>query len=411
MKRILIIVGILIAAVAIVVVGMLLRGKSAPPISPSGNLPTGGTLPIATDNGTGTSDGDGDTGNTSGTGSIGDNGGLPIAGISVVAQAAVIDYVVNLRGVTLIASNGAIISASSTEAIGQANFGNILDARFSSDGKWLLVKSGSNDLAVWNLLDVAKKTWKSIQANTSEMVWSQNGSQLAYLARRTNGNTLNTYTPATGAIKTLLTLSAPDLRLRWKDASHILIMDQPSSLVPGTIWDFGMAGGTLTPFVTNISGAELLWGGSKSGGLLFKAGSTGGDLMLVNSGGGTVQSASFLTLPSKCVFGESAATSTIPDLASYLFCAIPQNQQIIKERQLPDDYLKGKFSTADALYAVNLLRGTFTPITPASESFSFDAANLKVYGENVYFVNRNDKKLYRVSLAALVASAGPAAGE
>lgn len=411
MKRILIIVGILIAAVIIVIIGMLLRGRSTPPVGPSGALPTGGTLPIAGtgSNGAGTSNGDGDANGTGGTGSTGGTGGLPVAGVNVVAQAAVIDYAVNAQGVTFMASNGAIISASSTEAIGQANFGNILDARFSPNGRWLLVKSGSNDLATWNLLDVAKKTWKNIQANTSEMVWSQNGSQLAYLARRTGGNTLNTYTPATGAIKTLLTLSAPDLRLLWKDASHILIMDRPNSLVPGTIWVFGTAGSTLTPFVTNIPGAELLWGGAKSGGLLFRAGSTSGVLTIVNSGGSTVQGASFLTLPSKCAFGESAATSTIADIADYLFCAIPQNQQTIKERQLPDDYLKGKFGTADALYAIDLLRGTLTPIIPASESFNFDAANLKVYGENVYFVNRNDKKLYEVSLSALSAPAVPAA--
>ena len=410
MKRILIVVGILIAAVVIVIIGVFLRGRSITPVGPSGTSPTGGTLPIAdtSNNGTGTSNGDGDT---NGTGGTGGTGSLPIAGVNVVAQAAVIDYAVNAQGVTFMASNGAVISASSTEVIGQANFGDILDARFSPNGKWLLVKSGSNDLAVWNLLDVAKKTWKSIQANTSEMVWSQNGNQLAYLARRTNGSTLNTYTPATGAIKTLLTLSAPGLRLLWKDASHILIMDRPSSIVSGTIWDFGVAGGTLTPFVINIPGAELLWGGVKSGGLLFRAGSTSGVLTIVNSGGGMVQGASFLTLPSKCVFGESAATSTIPDLADYLFCAIPQDQQTLKVRQLPDDYLKGKFGTADALYAINLARGALTPIISASQSFNFDAANLKVYGENVYFVNRNDRKLYRVSLSALAAAAGPAAGE
>jgi hypothetical protein len=410
MKRILIIVGILIAAVAVVTVGIFLRGNGTPPVGPSGNLPPGATLPIATNNGTGNPGGDGGTGDTPDNNLPNNNGNLPIAGISAVAQAAVIDYAINSQGVVFIASNGAVILASSTETVGQANFGNILSAQFSPNGKWLLVEAGNKDAATWNLLDVAKKTWKSIQANTSEMAWSQNSSQLAYLGRRTNGNTLNTYTPATGAIKTLLTLSAPDLKIVWKDASHILIMDRPSSLVSGSVWEFGTTAGTLTQFVTNTLGVDLLWGGVKSGGLLFKAGPTGGTLSVINSSGSALQGMSFLTLPSKCVFGESAATSTIQDIKDYLFCSIPQDQQAIKERQLPDDYFKGKFGTSDALYAINLLRGTVAPVVSASENFNFDGANLKVYGENAYFVNRNDRKLYRVSLSGLSA-VGPAVGE
>jgi hypothetical protein len=406
MKRIFIIVGILIAAVAIVTIGMLLRGNTSPQ-DPSGSLPPGGTLPIAGNNNGGTGiNGDNNNGGANGNGDTPGGSGLPVGGVSAVAQAAVIDYAINASGTVFIASNGSIISASSTnETIGQANFGDILGAWFSPNGKWLLVKSGSKDLATWNLMDVAKKTWKTLQANTSEMVWSQNGTQLAYLARRTNGNNLNTYTPATGATKTLLSLSAPDLTLRWKDATHILIMDKPSSIVTETIWDFSVTTLSLTPFATNISGADVLWGGPASGGLLFKAGPTGGTLTIVNSTGAAMQSTSFLTLTSKCVFGESAATSTIPNMQRYLFCGIPQDQAIIKESQLPDDYLKGKFGTADTLYAIDLTGGTLKPVIPASQNFNFDVSNAKVYGENIYFVNRNDRKLYKVSLSALAAVA------
>jgi hypothetical protein len=182
-------------------------------------------------------------------------------------------------------------------------------------------------------------------------------------------------------------------------------MDKPSSLVSGAIWDFSTASSKLTPFATNISGADILWGGPISGGLLFKAGPTGGTLTIVNSAGNAVQNTSFLTMTSKCVFGESAATSTISNIQRYLFCGIPQDQAIIKESQLPEDYLKGKFGTADALYAIDLVGGTLKPIIPASQNFNFDVANVKVYGENLYFVNRNDKKLYRASLSALTAGA------
>ena len=400
MKRIFIIVGILIAAIAVVTAGMLLRGSVAPE-GPSGNEPTQGTLPIP---GTGA----GTTGNgTGGTGTVGDDpsggtGNLPVAGVSAIAQAAVIDYVVTAQGVTFIATNGAVISsASGTEPVAQANFGDLAGAWFSPDGKWLLVKSGTRDLVTWNILNVDKRTWKGIQVNTSEMVWSPNGTQLAYIARRTDGGALNTYSPTTGISKTLLTLSAPDLVIQWKDAAHIFLMGRPTSRVPGAIWEFGMAGSTLTPFADSAAAIDLLWGGARSGGLLFKGNAKGGALSMVNSTGGTTQNASFLTLPSKCYFGEKAATSTIADIANFLFCAVPQDQQMMKERPLPDDYLMGKFGTTDSLYAVNLLSGNLKQIVPAAQGLGFDVENMKVYGGDAYFVNRNDRKLYKVSLAAL----------
>lgn len=407
MKRILIIVGILIAAVAIVTIGMLLRGSTTPPAGPTGSLPDGATLPIAGNNGNGNGTTDGGNGAISGP-SAGPDGSLPVGGIGAVAQAAVIDYAVTSQGVSFLASNGAVFTPSSSEAVAQANFGDILGAHFSPDGKWLLVESGDNELSNWNLLDVGKKTWRSLPVNTSQMVWSPNGGQLAYLARRTNGDTLSVYTPATGAIKPLLGVFAPDLNLQWKDATHIFMLDKPSSLVPGPVLELNLTNSALKVFANNVSGAELLWGGARSGGLLFKAAPTGGTLSVVDSNGNTAQSASFLTLPSKCAFGESAATSSIQNISDYLFCGIPQDQQTIKERRLPDDYFKGEFATADTLYAVSLMTGQLVPLLQAAQTFGFDAANMKVHGENLYFVNRNDRKLYKVSLSAL---AGPAAGE
>lgn len=399
MKRILVIVAILVAAAAIVMVGVLLRDRAFVPEGPAGTLPPPGTLPIAQNNPGGEGTGGvpaGQNGNNAGM--------LPIGGVTAVAQTAVVDYAVNTQGVIFMAPNGSVILASTTETIARAELGDMLDARFSPNGRWLIAKSGNSNFASWNLLDVAQKTWRAIQADTQEMTWSGDSSQLAYLGFRTGGSALNVYSPQTNSTRTLLNLSAPDLMLRSKDGSRMLLMDKPSSLVGGTVWQFSPSGNTLTPFATNVAGVEFLWGGVKSGGLLFTAGPTGGNLNIVNAEGAITQSTTFLTLPSKCVFGESAATSTIQNISDYLICAIPQDQQDLQERQLPDDYLKGKFGTVDTLYAINLFSGVLTQLLPASQSFSFDAANLKVYGDSLYFVNRNDRKLYRVPLSALAPS-------
>lgn len=405
MKRVLIIIGILLIAAGIVLAGIFLRGGGKTgDATPGGNLPTGGTLPISdsSQNGGGTNP-DGTPINNGAGGVATTTSGEAI--LTLISRASVWDYAVSPQmGMLFLDLNGSVTSVSSTETvIANANFGNITGGWFSPDGKWLLVRSGAIATSRWSLLDVAKKTWKDINANTSEMVWSPTGNQLAYFTRRTSGSTLSTYNPTTGATKALLTLSASDLTLRWQNLTHIFVMDRPSSLVPANVWDFSIGTGTFLPFATNVAGADIIWGGAQTGGLLFKAGPTGGTLSLVNAKGVVSQVANFLTLPSKCAFGDTpmASTST-PELADYLFCAIPPNGEGLKHRQLPDDYLKKVFGTSDIIYAIDLDVGIILPVTPASQTFSFDAGSVKVYGKSLYFINQHDRKLYRVSLDTII---------
>ena len=401
MKRILIIVGIFLAAVGIVVAGVLLHGGSTAPSTPTRSLP-GGVLPLT---------GTGSNSTSKNAGNAADGGTAPgqsSASLTAVSQAAVLDYAQNPQmGLLMVDPSGAVILALSSETIvSQANFGKILGAWFAPDGKWLLVESGDPASSRWSLLNIAKKTWKDIVANTSEMEWSPAGDELAYFARRTNGSMLTVFDPQSNSTKSLLSLSAPDLTLRWENASHMLIMDRPSALVAGTIWSFSTTAGTLAPFATNVAGALVQWGAAQNSGLLFTAGPTGGTLAVVDSQGNIPVNTSFLTLPSKCAFGQGSTASGTVDLSDYFFCAVPQNKSLFQSHQLPDDYLKKEFGTVDALYAVNLSSGTTVPIVPVGQTFSFDAGDVKVYGDTLYFVNQNDRRLYGASLAGVTTAGG-----
>jgi hypothetical protein len=109
-----------------------------------------------------------------------------------------------------------------------------------------------------------------------------------------------------------------------------------------------------------------------------------------------------LTLPSKCGFGDNGNGNTNPVLANYLFCAIPRDSGQLKESLLPDDYLKREFISNDSLYAVDLRSGGIFPVIPTSQTTSFDAENMRVYENDLYFVDRGTRKLYRAPLAAVI---------
>ena len=55
---------------------------------------------------------------------------------------------------------------------------------------------------------------------------------------------------------------------------------------------------------------------------------------------------------------------------------------------------------------MNTLTGVLRALTPVSQTFFLDAADPKIYGTDLYFTNRNDQKLYRLSLAGLAGAGG-----
>jgi hypothetical protein len=402
MKRILIIVLTLAIAAGIVLAGILLRGGGSEE-APGGGLLSGSDgsfLPIGTGGGAGTA------GSDNGSDAPDSGGG---AGLSLVSQASVLDYAANpAEGLLVMDALGAVISfASGAESIvARANFGEIQGAWFSPDGTWLLVRSGSSAATRWSLLDVAERTWRDVPASTDGMVWSPDGARVAYLTNRTSDAALTLLDPETGNIRTVLTLAAPDLMLAWRNAGNITLMERPSARTTGSIWGIATADGALTSVRTGVPGAHVLWDRSGERGLLFRAGPTGGVLELVDRNGNVGRAANFLTLPSKCVFGNSAtgsvgATTTAPELEDYVFCAIPRDAGLFRDSQLPDDYIKKEFSTSDILYAVDLVHGAILPVTAGSQTFTFDAANLKIYGNELYFTDRNTRKLYRVPLTEI----------
>jgi len=81
---------------------------------------------------------------------------------------------------------------------------------------------------------------------------------------------------------------------------------------------------------------------------------------------------------------------------TFLNCAVPRNSAQFSNSVLPDDYFKKSLTTADSFFRISLGDGSVTTIS-ADQSKTFDATNVQIAGESLFFINRLDQKLYSIS--------------
>lgn len=388
MKKVLIILGILAGAVLIIAAGIFLRTRFAAQTesAPSGNEEVVGGLPEGT--GGGYSETAGGSA-AQGTASLG--------GLTALTDSTIYDYAVVGEDIRYVRKDGQIvrIGASSSTILSSTKVRDLLDARFSFDGKKVLFKAGLVQSPRWSLYDVEKNSWRQLTIEARDVSWSPKDNRLAYAARKTYTSVitiLNTESASARPIN-LLTLNAEELDVVWGDASTIYFGERGDAGVPGSLWKYDLKINTAQKVRDGIYGADLAWG-SKDQGLLFhgKAGGRSGDLELVNRNLQNAQMLSFLTLPSKCAFYMASSSEN-------LLCAIPKDARRMQEAALPNDYEKYSVGGNDDIFSVNLQSGTFRQIV-WSQDLTADAIRLKAAAGYLYFVNRADGRLYKLKLPA-----------
>ncbi len=416
MKRYLYLISIVLVIVIVILAGVLIARQNQPggPGAPiTGGTTTPGGLPVAPP-----------------AGGAGTGGGTPVSGnagvttnyegqkFSVVASDnKAIDFFANPDGsVVFIQPDGQIMKVlrGKVSSLSSSPIANLIRAEFSYDGRGLLTVFGNGAQPEASVFDVTARTWRPLPANTLSPTWSPDNHQLAYLGER-NGSGEIFIVDATAVNATpqeVMKIEAQDIALNWLGHDKILLSDKGSALFGGSVWALSIKNKTLTPLVMNNPGLDSIW--NDSSGLIFTANQTqeGGSLGLVDAVGNSLQTMSFLTLPSKCAFSietlptstkaraaatTTKATSPTATVFKKLYCAVPRNIEQFKSETLPDSYFRKEFFTADDFYAINLADGTVTAVLPDAAR-SVDATNLKIFNNTLFFVNRFDDKLYAISL-------------
>ena len=319
----------------------------------------------------------------------------------IVSNDPALDYFVDAANtVTLIKPDGAIesISNNATVALSYFTVSNIITTKFSYDGKKVLLSYQAGTTTRTSVFDISSKTWSHLPDGMLSPVWSPVDYRVSYLTPSNTGSeTISTIDASTTNANpfVITSLAMENSSLQWPAKDTLIISDRPSAFVAGSIWSFNIPSKTLSAITYNSLGAEGI--GSASGSiLLFSAGpkNSGGSLLFLN-GSGDQEALSFKTLPSKCVFGPTAASGT----ANLFYCAIPSDQDTFSVARLPDEYDQKIYFTSDDFYSVDSDTGAYSQIfSSAKAGQSLDATNMRVLNNVLFFINRYDEKVYAISL-------------
>jgi hypothetical protein len=306
-------------------------------------------------------------------------------------------------GVILVNKKGVVVSVSSSgekKELNNSEIDNPISATFSSDSKKILVSYGKTSTPQFSVYDVASSTWQPILANVAATI-RPSTYEVVYLYEKNGLKNLLLWDlkKPKSTPQQISSFQIEDPVLSWKDKDTLLINERPSAYVKGSILAFSLSKKTVTPIIKDKYALHSIWNNGGSVGLAFYGDNTyrGGTLRLYGKGGEEGSKLSLLTLPEKCSFINSFATTTATTTQTdnSLYCAIPRNSQTFKLAIMPDDYLKGTTVTEDDLVKINLENGSlgivFAPTDGTMEIYKIVAGE-----KDIYFLNRNNDALYSV---------------
>lgn len=369
---------------------------------------------------------------TGGQGTVGGPNGTASRFGVVVQNPIAAYYITPQNAVLLVQPDGVVAQVVGTNqtVLSDKKIDGLLRASFSADGQKALVVLGDQNNPETRVFDIATKTWRTLSSDIKAPVWSPNDERIAFLSSNSSTSfsviaTLDLKNAKAQAVP-ILQIYAQDLVLDWTGKSEVVVSEKSSSYAPGSVWRLDLTTKNMTPLATDLSGALLSWSGEAQRGALFTAtpANRGGNLSIIQSDGRVTSRLMIVTIPTKCTFlsefvtptttassTTSSTTSTKktaktkapqPKEVFSLVCGFPQNVQDFNLNAEPDAYFEHKFYSEDSLYKIDLGSGVLTNLYPENSSYVFDATQLSIVNNRLFFVSRYDSKLYALDLGKYV---------
>lgn len=342
----------------------------------------------------------------------------------VVAQVPVADYYVDAKNtVFIIQPDGKVLSvagAAQTSLSSQTINGDVIRASFSADGKKALVVFGKPNAPQTSVFDVVAKRWDPLSIDTKEPVWAPTGTKIAFLsANSSEFGILATMdlAQAKPSAQPVMRVYAQDITLAWPSTETVVLAERGSAYVKSSVWRVDIKNKSVTTLVNGLLGASSAWTPDVAWGVLFTGNRAyrGGAMSLVDGTGDIKKQLDIVTFPEKCLLTQtdtlitptSTATSTPKqgvkpeppktERTHTLYCGFPKDTSELNLLPQPDAYRQRKTYTDDYFYKIDLKSGEITDISAPAE-YVLDGTNLKIFGKNLFFVNRYDNYLYSLAL-------------
>jgi len=252
-----------------------------------------------------------------------------------------------------------------------------------------IVKTGSNQSDIgYAFSDFSKKIFTNLRANIKSVVFSPDGSKIAYyLSDGLNTNSLYTSNPDGKSQKSLIgALKLRDINLLWPKNNILSITSKPSGLITGNLWILNTANLGLTKLIGELFGLEALWSPDGNNFIYSHTNQNGQGLKLAIYKNGVLKNVNNVsTLVDKCAWAKDSIN---------IYCAIPQSWP--DWATLPDDYYKNAFLTVDDLWKINAETGEKNLVFQGIG----DISNLDINSNNdsLIFISRNSRFLYQLNL-------------
>jgi hypothetical protein len=257
-------------------------------------------------------------------------------------------------------------------------------ATFSPDGAYVAVTAVKNGVSetIVGLIGglTGKLTGVSLPLGASEVTFGTATDTVMYLLREERGSSGYSYDIVKGAGTQVFSIPLQDIHVLWGEPTYVYTT--PTSLQTGYLY--------------RVEGNSLEYvhkGGVGLVGLLYDDGlvitTANGDTLSSSgiSSGGTVVPLDVPLVPEKCTNNE--ATSSV------FYCGVSQG---ISSRNFPDSWYKGSVSFSDSLYSIDAETGTVMLlsdfVSTSGREIDVSSIGTDMYGELVYFINKNDNTLW-----------------
>lgn len=184
-----------------------------------------------------------------------------------------------------------------------------------------------------------------------------------------------------------LKINLLDVRAISYKPNEVFIIERPSALVPSSAWKFNLKTKTLIPIAEREYGLMIRWFDNGRYALMFSVSQTKKpSLVFTDAKTNRRLPLRFATLPNKCaVYGEQPM----------IYCGVPKT--LPPGAILPDDYLKKKLYTDDAIIMIDI-EGTRVRELSDENTPIIDVYNPAIINNALFFVNRRDEKIYKLPL-------------
>lgn len=290
------------------------------------------------------------------------------------------------------------LDGNNKRTLSSKNLGGLIGVIWSPDKNKVINKFSSDGNTSFSFYDYTEKKSAILNKNIESVVW-QNDVKIIYSFFDRENNSKN------------ISLSNPD-GTDWKKISDInfnkpfitpiprtglvSFWNQPDAFQESSLFSVPIASDSEKQLIFGGKfGADYLWspdGNSLLISHLLERGESKIQLAITNAKGGEYKNLGIPTIVSKCAWAKNNRI---------IYYALPG--MIPDNAVMPNDYFAKKFKTADTFWKIDITTGKKSRLLELSDlkdTPSLDAIDLFLNEEEtiLFFTNRNDGKLYRLTL-------------